>query len=109
MENDNTQQEILFATNSSFAKQELYENNLSANSRYPGVAAVDKLEEACWNGMLREWLPGVVQNADNKKLFLWKIFLGNAFLCAELSEAPLAIKSRQSINPNLFFPSINNN
>lgn len=109
MKNYNTQEEILIATNSSFLRQELSEHNLSGNSKQSGSAPVDKLEEACWNGLFRNWLPGVGQNAESNKLFLWKIFVANAFLCGELSEAPSEIRGFQSLNPYLFFSSINNN
>ena len=109
MENYNRQQEVLFVTDSSFFRQELYEHNLSTTSRQSATGSADKLEEACWNGMFRNWLPGVNQDTDTGKLFLWKISVANAFLCGELSEAPSEIKGGDSLNPQLFFSSINNN
>jgi hypothetical protein len=107
MENYNKQQEILFATDSSFFRHELCEHHLSPNGKRP--ASVEKLEEACWNGMLRNWLPQVNQNSYNNKLFLWKILVANAFLCGELSEGPSDIRGAHSLNPYLFFSSINYN
>ena len=109
MRNCNKQEEILIATDSSFFRQELYEHNLSANNKQPGSPTVDKLEEACWNGMLRGWLPWIDQNTDNGKLFIWKISVANAFLCGELSESPSEVRGAHSLNPYLFFSSINNN
>jgi len=109
MKSYETQEEILFVSNSSFVKRKLRENNLTAKDRRSGAAAIDKLEEACWNGMIRKWLPGIDRNTDNEKLFLWKIFVGDAFLCAELSKGPLEIKARQSLNPYSFSSSLNNN
>jgi hypothetical protein len=109
MKNYNMQQEILFVTDSLFFRQELYEHNLAANSKQSGKVTVDKLEEACWNGMLRNWLPGVIQNTDNKELFFWKIVVAKAFLYGALSEAPAKTERRHSLNPHFFFPLIINN
>lgn len=109
MENQNIQREILFAIDSSFVRKELYQNNISTNNRPPATSAAEQFEEACWDGMIREWLPGVSHSPDDKKLFLWKVFVANAFVSVELSETSSDIKARQSLNPYLFFSSINNN
>jgi len=109
MENYSAQQEILVVTDSSFVRRELYQNNLFTNNKQPGTSAVDKFEEACWNGVLSDWLPGINHNSDGKKLCLWKVFVANAFVGVELSEARSDIKASQSLNPYLFFSSINNN
>jgi hypothetical protein len=109
MENNKKQQEVLFVSNSSFFRQELYQRNLRANYMQLAGSAVDKLEEACWNGMLRRWLPQVNQNTDNNELFLWKVLVANSFLCGELSRTPSEIERSHSLNPYLFFSSINNN
>lgn len=103
------QQEILFAKNSSFVQRELHENNLSVNNKQPRTYEANKLEEACWNGMMRKWLPVVNRSIDYKKLFLWKVFVANTFLCAELSGRPLEINSPYSLNPYLFLSLKNNN
>lgn len=109
MENYNTQREVLFLVDSSFVRHELYNNSSSEDNKQPGFSTPDKFEEACWNGVLRNWLPGLGQNPDDKKLFLWKVLVANAFVGVELSEAPIAIKSRRSLNPYLFLSSINYN
>jgi hypothetical protein len=109
METCNTQQEVLFLIDSSFVRQELYKDSFSENDKQPANTGADKFEQACWNGMLRDWLPGIDQNPHDKKLFVWKVLVANAFVCAELSGAPTEIKARQSLNPYLFLSSINNN
>ena len=108
MERHNTQQEILVVTDSSFVRQELYQNNLFASNPNSDSSA-DRFEEACWNGILGQWLPGVKPNPDDKKLFLWKVFVANAFVSVELSEAPAEIRGHQSLNPYQFLSTINNN
>ncbi len=108
MENQNAQREILFAIDTSFVRKELYQNDISANNR-DATSEAEKFEEACWNGMLREWLPGISHSPDDKKLFLWKVFVANAFVSVELSETASNLMARQSLNPYLFLSSINNN
>ena len=109
MENYRAQQEILVVTDSSFVRRGLYQNDHFANNKQPATSAADKFEEACWNGLLRDWLPGINHNSDGKKLFLWKVFVANAFVGVELSEVPSDIKGRQSLNPYQFLSTINNN
>jgi hypothetical protein len=108
MEDYNKQQEILFATDTSFVRQELYQNNLFTSNPDSNSSA-DRFEEACWNGILGQWLPGVKQNPDDKKLLLWKVFVANAFVSVELSEAPAEIRSHHSLNPYHFLSTLNNN
>jgi len=107
METYNAQREVLFLVDSSFVRHELYSN--TSPGKHPDISAVDKFEEACWNGVLHDWLPGADQNADDKKLFLWKVLVANAFVCVQLSETPTGIKPLRSLNPYLFLSSANYN
>lgn len=104
MKKVNPGQEILLLTNSSFAQRELCidDSSVQNNSNLP----VEKLEEACWNGLLNDWLPKTMQgDKRNKHLFLWKINVANKFLCIELAETPLAADHYYSLDPYLFLPS----
>jgi hypothetical protein len=95
------QQEILLVTNNTFSHKQWCENNTaeSNNQLSPG----ELLEEACWNGILNELLPEIMEKpGNNKKLFLWHIRRGETFLQLELSEFPLHVVKEFSIDCNFF-------
>ena len=93
------QQEILLMTGTRFssnlfcAKDES-QDHLSEN---------EKLQEACWNGMVQELLPELREEVNNKKLFLWNIVQGDAFLELKFSDRPSAQEDKHfSIDPYTF-------
>jgi hypothetical protein len=71
----------------------------------------EQLEEACWNGLLDEYLPGIVKKpVSGKKLFLWQIRQCEAFIEIELSDSlPLISENEFSIDPYLFFDTMSFN
>ena len=98
-----TQQEILLLTGTRFSSR-LYapkddlpkQDELSDN---------EKLQEACWNGMIEELLPELREDVNNKKLFLWNIIQGDAFLELKFSNAPTELDDKHlSIDPYSFIP-----
>ena len=101
MERNTTQQEILLMTGSTFFQQQCYEKNEQDSNKY--VSQIEKLEEACWNGMLYELLPGVIEkSAEGKALLLWQVRHGNSFLEIDLCETPSQADSYYSIDPYTF-------
>ena len=103
MYTDILQQEILLLTGTSFSQRQLFETDArDANS---SLSEGEKLEQACWNGLLGELLPEVI---TNRRLFLWKIGAGDFSLQIELSEYPSKEKS-MSINPFYFLRKIGYN
>jgi hypothetical protein len=105
-----TKREILLLTTSSFAQRELCENDFSENDTGREPTPVERLEEACWNGLLGDWIRGAPANMNNgEKLFLWKIHIAGAFLCIELSQTPSALNRVYSLDPYLFLPLRINN
>jgi len=105
MKEKNTKQEILIATGTSFAARDLSDIN-SASSRQ---SQAEKLEEACWNGLLEEWFPLLAESRNGQKLFLWKVFVSHKFLCMELAESPDSREPSHSVNPYLFVSRMNKN
>ena len=87
METKSTQQEILILTGTTFSSRQLIENdNLAGNKN---LTEREKLEEACWNGLLEEMLPEIYnKSADAKKIYLWEIKEADAFIELGLSEFP---------------------
>ena len=99
-----TQQEILLITGTNFSEREWAEKNIEDKNK---LSSAEKLEDACWNGLLDEMLPELVEkSADGKKLFLWHIRHGRSFLEIELSESPPVIEREFSIDPYFFVPAI---
>jgi hypothetical protein len=94
-------QEVLLITGTSFVSEELckkddtrHDNDLFANER---------LEEACWNGLLQTRLPEIfLEAADGGILFLWQIKETASFLVLDLGEAPTVMDSHFSIVPYSF-------
>jgi len=105
-----TTQEILLNTASSFAERELCENDLSGDKAFSLLSQSEKLEEACWNGMLEDWLRGtIIMESSDQKLFLWRIQVSHTFLCVQLSPAPSNLAPYYSVNPYLFMSLKNTN
>ena len=106
MNTDILQQEILFLTGSSFSRRQLCENDARDESNNSNnLSESEKLEKACWTGMLDGLLPEIV---TNRKLRIWQIGDTEFSLQIELSEYPSAQK-QFSINPYYFLRTIKHN
>lgn len=99
-----TQQEILLLTDTTFSNRQWCENNNAPVNK--NSTRYEQLENACWDGMLDEILPGVLEKASNgKKLYLWQMRHCDSFLEMDFSECPQEIDSYFSIDPYLFLPT----
>ena len=94
-------QEILLLTTSSLAQGDLC-NREHGNNHGKAVNPEERLEEACWNGMLDEFLEKASPNTKKVKVFLWKIYAADKFLCIEMSESPGELDHFYSLDPHLF-------
>ena len=103
MNTDILQQEILLLTGTSFSQRQLSETD--ARDANNSLSEGEKLEQACWNGLLDELLPEII---TNRRLFLWKIGDSDFSLQIELSEYPSREKT-MSINPYYFLRRIVHN
>jgi hypothetical protein len=103
MNTDILQQEILLLTGTTFSHRQLHENDPKDDGN--NLSESEKLEEACWSGLLDELLPEII---TNKKLYLWQIADSEFSLQIELSEYPS--KQKQfSINPYYFLKTMKYN
>jgi len=90
-------QEILLMTTTTLARREWCSKDVRNDS---AASTEDQLAEACWNGLLDELLPGIIErSASGKKLFLWQIIPCNSFLEIDLCESPAHADYELSINP----------
>ena len=104
MKTNSTQQEILLMTNTSFSQRQLCEKDIPESNKY--FSRTEQLEDACWNSLLDEMLPGIIEKSSNgKRLHLRQIRPAKSFLEIELCEYPLQIEQAFSINPYTFLPT----
>src|SRR6266850_8018225 len=103
MKRNNTQQEVLLITGTTFSSREWCEKDASSNSNQ--LSEKQRLEEACWSGLLQEMLPEIFTTEERKKiLYLWQILEGSSFIELQLGEFPTAKNKYFSINPYSFLP-----
>jgi hypothetical protein len=94
-------QEILLMTATTFSQKEWCEKDGQGKK----TSNTDKLEEACWNGLLNEILPGIIEKSSTgKNLLLWQIIQYRSFLEIDLCESRLYRDRVRSISPYLFLP-----
>jgi hypothetical protein len=101
------QQEIVLVVNTTLSNKQWTEKDIpgGANNR----PACDKMEEACWNGLLDELLPELIDRSPSgQRLYLWQIRMHDAIIDMELSEFPGTIDSVFSIDPHLFLQTCHN-
>lgn len=104
MKTGKTQQEIVLITNTTFSKRAWCKTEAADNRHQTHT---EQLEEACWNGLLNEMLPEVLeQTASGKRLFLWHIRQGASFLKIELSDLPPQLEESFSIDAAFFLPTL---
>ncbi len=104
MKTQYVQQEILLMTGTRFSARELTEKNVEDKNK---LSATEQLEDACWNGLLDEMLPELIQKTTKgKKLYLWHIRLCRSFLGIELTESSPSIDQELSIDPYFFVPAL---
>jgi hypothetical protein len=101
MSNNNSQQEILLAFNSSFLSKVYAEK---CNDGSPDLfIEPEKIEEACWNGMLEEVLPEVFTlNEPARQIYIWEVREYNSVMEVDLGEFPAAKDKFYCIDPYKF-------
>ena len=77
-----TTQEILLLTSTKFASREYLDNN--ENKSAPNN--LNKLAEACWNGMIPLMLPELFEDPDDKRRIIWQLEEYSRCLYARLGE-----------------------
>jgi hypothetical protein len=98
MATNSTQQEILLVTGTSFSYRQCFEKEGDAGR----LSQKQKLQEACWNGMLNEMLPEICQPSPTHKMVVWKIREALSFLELDLGEYPANKDQQLSIDPYCF-------
>lgn len=108
MKTKSTQQEILLVTGTSFSARQWCKNDETAKSE--NFSEKEKLEEACWNGLLQEMLPEICkQEPGTEKLYLWQVRQVSSFLELELASFPEDKDPYFSIDPYSFIATTSEN
>jgi hypothetical protein len=94
----NLQQEILLMTGTKFTSRQCWQKNNSEKENF--LSESDELQDACWNGLLREMLPEICEK--NRKLYLWQIKENKSCIDIELGELPSPLEAYFSIDPYTF-------
>ena len=106
MESRFTNQEILLLTGTSFSSRQWCEKDATEDKKM--LTEKERLEEACWYGLVKEMLPELFSKIeDEKKMFLWQISEGNSFLELDLGETPFEKDRNYSIDPYEFLGAKN--
>ena len=101
MKSNSTQQEILLLTDTNFSSRHSFEKG---DNNQNHLTEREQLEEACWNGLLKDMLPEICEQDAEGKLYMWQVWKTNSFIEIELGEIPEEKESYFSIDPYSFLP-----
>ena len=94
-------QEILLMSNSRFFQKELSELNGNKNNKQ--LSQKEKLIHLCWNGMLTEMIPEILQTQAGKNpLTLWEINESGNMLDLRYGDVDMEMNDEWSINPYVY-------
>ncbi len=101
MKNFTNNLEILLQTNSRFFKRDWVE--LKNNTNDKQLSQKEQLIQLCWNGMLKEMIPEILQTETGKKpLTLWEINESGNMLDLRFGDIDQEMNDEWSINPYVF-------
>ena len=101
MKNKSTNQEILLLSNSRFFQRDWSELNSTKNDKQ--LSQKEKLIHLCWNGMLKEMIPEILESGGGKKpLTLWEINESGNMLDLRYGDIDREMNDEWSINPYVY-------
>jgi hypothetical protein len=101
MKTNSTNQEILLLSNSSYFKRDWVE--LTGNKNDKQLSQKEQLILLCWNGMLTEMIPEILQTETGKKpLTLWEINQSGNMLDLRYGDIDQEMNDEWSINPYVY-------
>lgn len=99
METKTTQQEILLFTNTKFTSSQLASRE---EERKDNLSSLERLEEACWNGLIWQILPEICEKPTDLSMTLWEINVANSFFDLKFSDYPKEVEREYSVDPYKF-------
>jgi len=108
MKNFTTNSEILLLSGSSFFKKDWCE--LNSNKHDKKISQKEQLIQLCWNGMLREMIPEIIETEPGKDpLTLWEINESGNMLDLRYGDIDRELNDEWSINPYVYLTFANPN
>jgi hypothetical protein len=102
------QVEVLLMTGTNFSAGNWVKKDDDPAGRQP--SDIERLQEACWNGLLKTMLPELwINPPKGGALYLWEVKEAESFLALELSEVPMPIDPSWSLSPHSFLSCRNYN
>ncbi len=102
------QQEILLIATTTFSKNQCCGKEPSEQNNHQSHK--EHLEEICWNGLLDEILPEILERSSaGKGLYLWQIRQAEFYIQIELCSYPSLLDKQLSIDPYFFLPTRSGN
>ena len=90
--------EILLVTTSSFSQRQFCEKDSHDESSH--VAPAEQLEAACWNGLLNELLPEIMNDSScDEKIYLWQVEMRGSYLRLSLGASNPDFETQFTIDP----------
>lgn len=97
----NTNLEILLMSDSGFFKNDWCELKSTKNDKK--LTEKEKLITLCWNGMLKEMIPEILQTEPGTKpLTLWEINESGTMLDLRFGDFDVELNDEWSINPYVY-------
>ena len=100
MKQDAPQLEILLMIGATFSSRQYCEKE-SSEFNQP-LSEKERLEEACWNGLIQELLPCFLGGGIGSKIYIWKVRGASSFIEVEMGQYPKEIDRLFSIYPYSF-------
>jgi len=99
MKPNSTNHEVLLLTGTRFSKKQLCEKD----SQQPEVSLTGQLQKACWNGLIFEILPDILEYAADKNgMYTWEVTAAEHFIDVKIGAAPYSVEYGMSVNPYFF-------
>jgi len=92
--------EILLVTTSSFSARQFCEKEPQDKSA--SLSPAERLEAACWNGLLNEIVPEIMDDTDGEeKIYLWQVETRSSYLKLNLGTVNPEFEVEFTIDPNV--------
>ena len=100
-----THHEILLFTGTTHTNREFCSRD-EENNWYKTASAKERLEKACWDGMLYEMFPEILGSFSAKcESFIWHIMSGKNYLRISMGPASTVMENETTIDPYFFMLS----
>jgi len=103
MKQANNIHELMIFTGTRFSKKEFCEKGGNENLNQ---SAAEKLESACWSGILFELLPEILGNSLHRhENFIWEVMPAHHYIRVCLGPAPAVPDSDSCLDPYFYLPT----